>query len=82
MEKILAESRNLVAEVAAFIRGEASKSARVSMKSLNNLVTETDEAAERKLIEGLSSILPQSVFIAEEGTTEWADGEYQWIDHG
>lgn len=79
MEQLLTASRKLVSEVAEFVRQEAKQAAQVSMKSLNNLVTETDEAAERKLIAGLTALLPESVFIAEEGTIARADGEFQWI---
>jgi myo-inositol-1(or 4)-monophosphatase len=79
MKDVLNSTRILVAEVAAFIREEALKAARVSMKSSNNLVTETDKESERRLVAGLKQILPDSAFITEEDTVEDSEAEYQWI---
>lgn len=51
----------------------------VSLKSLNNLVTEVDKSIEKFLVTGLRNILPSSTFLTEEQTIETTEGEYQWI---
>jgi len=51
----------------------------VSLKSLNNLVTDVDKSVERFLVYGLQNILPSSTFLAEEQTIAAESGEYQWI---
>ncbi|MCP4123363.1 MAG: inositol monophosphatase [Bacteroidetes bacterium] len=78
---ILNKTRNLVSQVAAFIKTEAAKSkvGHISLKGLNNLVTDTDKESERRLVAGLREIIPGSVFITEEDTTVDSEGEYQWI---
>ncbi|MEZ5008247.1 MAG: inositol monophosphatase family protein [Chitinophagales bacterium] len=51
----------------------------VSLKSLNNLVTEVDKNIEKFLVTGLRNILPPSTFLTEEQTVATSHGEYQWI---
>lgn len=51
----------------------------ISLKSLNNLVTDVDKSIERFLVAGLKNILPVSTFLTEEQTVENSSGEYQWI---
>lgn len=71
----------LADSVADFIRGELGKVEKQSIeyKSLNNLVSYVDKAAEQQLVEGLSRLLPEAKFIAEEGTISKAQGDWQWI---
>ena len=79
MKDLLQNSRRLISEVSSFIREESDKTRQISLKGLNNLVTETDKASERKLVAGLKDILPGSGFITEEDTTPDTEGDYQWI---
>jgi myo-inositol-1(or 4)-monophosphatase len=51
----------------------------VEVKGLHNYVTHVDKLAEEKLVEGLSKILPEAGFIAEEGTSEKKGEIFQWI---
>ena len=71
----------LVQEVAIFISNELGKVEEIEVKAeqFNNLVSYVDKTSEQKLITGLSEILPGSVFLAEEQTTEQAQGEWRWI---
>ncbi len=71
---------DLCREVAQFIRTEAARftEASVESKSLNNLVSYVDKAAEQRLVEGLGKIVPAAGFIAEEGTGERKEG-LNWI---
>ncbi len=49
------------------------------LKADSSLVTIIDEGAERRLIEGLSAILPGSGFLAEESQHSIPSEEYYWI---
>jgi len=51
----------------------------VETKGLHNFVTHVDKESERRLIVGLSEIIPGSGFIAEEGTSTLKGSEYNWI---
>ncbi|MBS1498980.1 MAG: inositol monophosphatase [Bacteroidetes bacterium] len=70
----------LSAEVAAFIRTESVRftEANVESKGQNNLVSYVDTTAEQRFVAGLSELVPQAGFIAEEGTGERADG-LNWV---
>ena len=70
----------LSAEVAAFIRTESLRftEANVESKGQNNLVSYVDTTAEQRFVAGLSELVPQAGFIAEEGTGERADG-LNWV---
>jgi myo-inositol-1(or 4)-monophosphatase len=69
-------------EVGRFIRYESENfdRARIEQKSsFNNLVSYVDKESEKKLVKALSTILPGSGFLAEEGTDVKSQNEYQWI---
>jgi myo-inositol-1(or 4)-monophosphatase len=74
---------SLCLEVAAFIRNEAQAfdRSRIEFKhGFNNLVSYVDKEAELKLVQGLKKLLPQSGFLAEEGTGISSEQmEYEWI---
>ncbi len=48
-------------------------------KGINDYVTYVDEMSEQKLVEGLSKIIPDSGFIAEEKTSETKGEKFNWI---
>ena len=58
-------------EAGAFLRKQQStfSQERVSLKSLNALVSDVDENTERLLVERLSALLPEAGFLTEEETT-------------
>lgn len=70
-----------IRSVATFIQEEAGKISNtdVETKSLNSLVTYVDKTAETLLVNGLSAIMPASVFLTEENTIEQGSGNYRWI---
>ncbi|MBL0126489.1 MAG: inositol monophosphatase [Flavobacteriales bacterium] len=80
LKKLTDQVTALSVDVAAFIRSEAGRltEARVSTKSLNNLVTHVDHVAEDRLVEGLGLLLPDAGFIAEEGSGEKGLG-LNWV---
>ena len=52
----------------------------VEIKSLNSLVSHVDKEAEARLVEGLSRVLPEAGFLAEEGTASSdAGARYRWV---
>lgn len=51
----------------------------IEMKSDRDYVTYIDKEAERRTIEGLSKILPDAAFLAEEETVEFEQKDYIWI---
>jgi len=68
-------------QAAAFIReshGTVTE-AEIITKGHNSLVSYVDMQSEKILIAGLSQLLPGSTFLAEEATTAYQEGIYQWI---
>ncbi|MFO7655738.1 MAG: inositol monophosphatase family protein [Bacteroidales bacterium] len=51
----------------------------VESKGNNNFVTEVDKAAEKQIVEALQELLPESGFIAEEGTSTKKGDQFNWI---
>jgi len=81
MQKLLQEVIVLVKETGEFIRQESKKfdASKIEYKGLNDLVSYVDKEAEKKLVDGLASILPGSGFVAEEGTSNKKSDIYNWI---
>ncbi|WKV13571.1 inositol monophosphatase family protein [Marivirga harenae] len=75
------EAIKLVKEVGKFISAESQNvnTDTVEHKGFNDLVSYVDKEAEIRLVEGLGEILPESGFIAEEGTSEKKGDTYNWI---
>jgi myo-inositol-1(or 4)-monophosphatase len=66
----------------SFIYDESKKTLSqddVEVKGLHNFVTYVDKAAEKTIVEGLSKLLPEAGFIAEEGTSDKKGTKYNWI---
>lgn len=51
----------------------------IETKGKHNFVTEVDRGAEEKLVKDLDKIIPDSGFIAEEGTIVKKGKKYNWI---
>jgi myo-inositol-1(or 4)-monophosphatase len=51
----------------------------IEEKGKQNFVTEVDKRAEEILVSGLSELLPEAGFIAEEGTHKQRGERYNWI---
>lgn len=52
---------------------------KVENKGLHDLVSYVDKASEERIIEGLKIILPESGFIAEEGTSSFKAERFNWV---
>lgn len=81
LEKLCTNVIKIVKRVGHFIREERKKfsSGRIELKGKHDFVTHVDTEAEEKLVEGLSKILPESGFIAEEGTATNRGEVFNWI---
>lgn len=82
LNKSFVESVIAVAEKAAeFISSSHGKvkAGEIVTKDLNSLVSYVDTGSEKIIIEGLKELLPESGFLAEEGTTAQSEAEYIWI---
>jgi len=68
LKKIAQQVCDLSKSTAEFIRHEVDKlgTSDIEIKGLNNFVTYVDKMSEKKLIKGLTDILPGTGFIAEE----------------
>ncbi|TSA24221.1 MAG: inositol monophosphatase [Bacteroidetes bacterium] len=80
LERLTFSVCRLCEETGAFLRQEAKrfKQSDIREKSHANLVTYVDEQAEQRLMEGLTKLIPDSGFIAEE-SPERLQGEFTWI---
>ncbi|NCQ12416.1 MAG: inositol monophosphatase, partial [Bacteroidetes bacterium] len=81
LDDICSKVMNLCFEVGEFIISEKSKInlQNTEIKGIHNFVTYVDKASEKRLVGELSLILPESGFIAEEGTSNKIGKEFNWI---
>jgi len=72
---------DLSKEVGKFIKEQRSTftSDQVEVKSKNSLVSYVDKEAEKRLVIALGKLIPESGFIAEEGTSSKTGETYNWI---
>ncbi|WP_289054760.1 inositol monophosphatase family protein [Carboxylicivirga marina] len=70
----------LARQTGAFIKESQQKSAiDIEIKGDNDFVTQVDKAAEQKIVNGLKELIPESGFIAEEGTSDIKGEVFDWI---
>ncbi|WP_017258066.1 inositol monophosphatase family protein [Pedobacter arcticus] len=64
-----------------FILNEAKNfsASKIEYKGLNDMVSYVDKTAEQMIVDQLSQLLPESGFIAEEGTSNKTGETYNWI---
>lgn len=81
LEKICQQTCQLTTEVGKFLKSELGKvkAQEIEHKYLNNLVSYVDKTSEQQLIEGLSKIMPEAAFLAEEATVAHEQKDWQWI---
>ena len=81
LNKITAQVCSLAEETGAFLQKQRGKitHAHVETKSMNSFVTYVDKTSEKKLVKGLSKILPGAGFITEEETVAHQRKRYTWI---
>jgi myo-inositol-1(or 4)-monophosphatase len=71
----------VVKMAASYVRKQHEKRGKLAIeeKGRQNFVTEVDKKAEEILVTGLSALLPEAGFIAEEGTSNKQGEKYNWI---
>ncbi len=81
LKKICLQVCDLTKETGNFIKTEAVKfkSEKIETKGKNDFVSYVDKSSEKLLINGLSKLLPEAGFIAEEGTSTKQGEIYNWI---
>lgn len=67
--------------VGDFIKEECKKinTGDIEVKSQNSLVTYVDKTAEKRIVDFLAKLIPESGFIAEEGTSDKKGDVYNWV---
>lgn len=80
LQNITNQVRDLAMKAGKFIQDEVSKLklSDIETKSSNNFVTYVDKKSEEMIVEKLSSIIPNSGFIAEENP-QLHPSEFTWI---
>ena len=72
---------NIAKQAGSFIREESGtfSTKSVEVKGLHNFVTYVDKGAEKMIVDRLQEILPESGFIAEEGTCAIRGERFNWV---
>lgn len=80
-ESLCLATIDVVKQTGKFIKEEREKFdiAKVEHKGVHNFVTYVDKEAEKMLVSGLANLLPDSAFLAEEGTIETIENANLWI---
>ncbi len=80
-QKICLHAIEVVNEAAAYVRDRHihREDLNIQEKGKQNFVTEVDKKAEIILVSGLSTLLPEAGFIAEEGTSNKRGETYNWV---
>lgn len=71
-------AEQLIRETGFWMKTQRVHAEEIEIKTTNNLVSFVDKESERRLVEGLKTLLPEAGFIAEEGTGEKAE-EWNWV---
>ena len=81
LQTLCQEVCKLSKQAGEFIRSERSRFSvgKVEVKGKNDFVSYVDKGSEKLLVDGLSRLLPESGFIAEEGTSSIKGDEYNWV---
>jgi myo-inositol-1(or 4)-monophosphatase len=81
IKEICIKTEAVAAEAANYIMAESQKFNKnfTETKGLNDFVSYVDRGAEKILVEKLGTLLPQSGFMVEEGTSEKHGEKYCWV---
>ena len=81
LENICQQVTELTKSVGEFILSEKKNITHLNIeeKGLHDFVTYVDKNSEQKLVDGLTKILPEAGFIAEEGTSVKKGDIYNWV---
>ncbi len=81
LEQLCHQVRDLSVETGEFLAAHLNKisSEDIEKKGRHDLVTFVDKTSEKKLVEGLSKMLPEAGFLAEENSVTTRGEHYNWI---
>jgi myo-inositol-1(or 4)-monophosphatase len=81
LQAITREVIQISKSAGTFIRQELDKvkNHHIESKGTHDYVTYVDKTAERQIVEGLQSLLPDTGFITEEKTIETDTKEFMWV---
>ena len=81
LEILTQQTREIAVTVGDFIRKQKNNISPtiIEKKGIHDFVTYVDKTAEKKIVEDLSKILPESGFITEEKTSTKKGAIYNWI---
>lgn len=73
--------QEIARETGSFIREEGKKItiSDIEYKGITSLVTYVDKTAEARIVSALKILIPDSGFVAEEGTADSNNEKYTWI---
>jgi len=80
-KEICFSAMEVVKTAASYVREqhENRQGLAIEEKGRQNFVTQVDKEAEKILVAGLSDLLPEAGFIAEEGTKDIQGDQYNWV---
>ncbi len=80
-KEICFSAMEVVKTAASYVRKQHENRSGLAIeeKGRQNFVTEVDKKAEQILVSGLSELLPEAGFIAEEGTSTKTGETYNWV---
>jgi len=80
-KNLCSQVKKIARETGSFIREERKKISDkdVELKDKASLVTYVDKNAESRIVSALKKLIPESGFIAEEGTASSSDEKYKWV---
>ncbi len=81
LRQLTADVSQIAAEAGYFLKEERKKFNRASVieKGTHDYVSYVDKESEKRLVEKLSSLLPEAGFITEEGSAVYRDEPYCWV---
>jgi len=80
-KKLCFQVQEIARETGSFIREEGKKISvkDIEFKGITSLVTYVDKTAEARIVEALKKLIPDSGFVAEEGTADSNNEKFTWI---
>lgn len=81
LKKICEQVIELSKQTGKYIRQQIPKfnESDIESKGIHDFVTYVDKTSEKKLVDGLTIILPEAGFIAEENTSDKKGERYNWV---
>jgi len=80
-KKLCFQVQDIARKAGAFIREEQKKISEknIEIKSVASLVTYVDKTSEQQIVNALKELIPDSGFVAEEGTADSHNEKYTWF---